>query len=263
MKKIQQFQEKIFSHYYAKGRKLPWRKTTDPYKIMISEMMLQQTQVDRVIPYYHAWIKKWPTIQKLAQASRVEVLKQWQGLGYNNRAIRVHQLAQEVSKRYSGNLITALQHEKFPGIGPYTKNAILIFACNKDITTIDTNIRRIFMHEFNLHNDKDVESLAMQTLPKGKSRDWHNALMDYGSTIATSRLTGIKPKTTQSKFEGSDRQLRAQILRHFLNNPHKQHTVTTLQTLTQSSQQRLLKILSTLNKDNLIKKVNNTYTLQQ
>jgi len=261
--KIKKFQKKILSFYKEQGRTLPWRQTTNPYHIMVSEIMLQQTQVDRVIPYYTTWIKKWPTIQALAQAKRAEVLKAWLGLGYNNRAIRLHQAAQVMTQNHQGNIIQAITKKKIPGIGPYTTNAIQIFSQNKNIATIDTNIRRILIHEFNLPSstpDKDIEHLAQQCVPQGKSRDWHNALMDYGSTILTSKKTGIKPKTTQSTFKGSDRQIRAQLLRIFLNTPKKQLSTTDLKQ--KISTQHLKKILTTMIKDTLIIQKGRKYQLK-
>ncbi|MBI4147993.1 A/G-specific adenine glycosylase [Candidatus Woesearchaeota archaeon] len=219
--KLRRFREKVLSYYLSFGRTLPWRTTTDPYKILLSEIMLQQTQVDRVVEFYTRWFARWPTIQDLAKADRTDVLKMWLGLGYNNRAINLHKAVQKISKEYGGDVLAAVKNFKdIPGIGPYTSAAVQIFAKNADIVTVDTNIRRILIHEFNLPDsvsDKELWNLADQCLPKGRSRDWHNALMDYGATLLTARKTGIKPKTTQSTFEGSDRQIRSKILRHVLN----------------------------------------------
>lgn len=259
---VKYVQKKILTYYKENGRDLPWRTTTDPYKILVSEIMLQQTHVDRVIPFYTTWIRKWPTIHDLAAAPRTDVLKAWLGLGYNNRAIRLHDLAKKVSNDYNGDLLTALDQEKLPGIGSYTKRAIAIFAMNKDLIAIDTNIRRILIHEFNfLHSitDQELEDVAMQCLPKGKSREWHNALMDYGATVLTSRKTGIKPKTTQSKFEGSDRQIRAQILRYLLTT-QAMPPIQKLQThFKKISPSRLHHILTRMEKDGLLVCFNGRY----
>ena len=214
------FQDKVFLFYKNDGRKLPWRKTTDPYKILLSEFMLQQTQVLRVISYYKKWIKKWPTINDLATASRSDVLQMWMGLGYNKRALSLQKSAQIISQTYHGDVLLAMNHfRRLPGIGLYTSNAVQIFAANADIVTVDTNIRRILIHEFHLPQDtskKDLWTLAERCLPKGNSRDWHNALMDYGSIVLTARKTDIAPCTHQSRFEGSNRQIRATILRILL-----------------------------------------------
>jgi len=248
--KSKQFQKKILSFYKNQGRDLPWRKTADPYKILISEIMLQQTQVDRVISYYNAWLKKWPTVHKLAKAKRSDVLKQWMGLGYNNRAVNLHKAAQKITKEYKGNVLKAVEnYNDIPGIGPYTSAAVRIFAANHDIITVDTNIRRIYMHEFNV-DDSKVEELAEKNLPKGRSRDWHNALMDYGATFLTARRSGIKSKTQQSKFEGSDRQIRAKILRLVLK---KAQTASQLQKTLNVPQKRLTPILQGMVQDDVVR----------
>ncbi len=221
--KVSSFQHKILTYYSEKGRDLPWRKTTDPYSIWISEVMLQQTKVDRVIDYFKRWLAKWPTVHDLAKAYRTEVLTMWMGLGYNNRAVKLHEAAKTISTTFKGDVIAAMiSEQKIAGIGPYTKSAVRIFAANHDVVTVDTNIRRILIHEFALDekmSDKELWVIAEKCLPHGKSRDWHNALMDYGATLLTARKTGIKPKTRQSKFEGSDRQIRAKMLRHLLVSP--------------------------------------------
>ncbi len=249
---MRKFQQDILSFYEKRGRDLPWRKTTDPYKILISEIMLQQTQVDRVIPYYQRWLKKWPTVQKLANASRTAVLKAWMGLGYNNRGINIHKAAQKIMEDYKGDVLAAVKdYKNVPGIGPYTSAAVRIFSANEDIITVDTNIRRIYMHEFNLKDDSKVGELAQQCLPKGRSRDWHNALMDYGATFLTARRAGIRPKTQQSKFEGSDRQIRAQILRSILNEGAKSEAE--LRALTQTESKRLKAVLAKLVRDDVLK----------
>ncbi len=214
------FQDKVLMFYTTNGRKLPWRKTVDPYKILLSEFMLQQTQVLRVIPYYKKWVKRWPTINDLAAASRKDVLQMWMGLGYNKRAVSLQKSAQIISQTYHCDVLLAMNNfRKLPGVGLYTSNAVKIFAANEDIVTVDTNIRRIFIHEFNLSedvSDSDLWMLAERCLPKGKSITWHNALMDYGALVLTSQKTNIRPRTHQSRFEGSDRQMRADILRILL-----------------------------------------------
>lgn len=251
--KIEQFQKKVFSFYQEQKRDLPWRKTTDPYKILLSEFMLQQTQVVRVVPFYTRWIAKWSTIHALASASRTEVLQLWMGLGYNTRAVHLHNAAQKIVEDFNGDVLKAMKHyEELPGIGRYTSHAVQIFSANDDLVTVDTNIRRIFIHEFQLSenvSDTVLWKLAEQCLPKGKSRDWHNALMDYGTLVVTSIKTGIKPKTQQNSFKGSDRQIRSQILRLLLK---KDILVHDLYNLIHIEQPRLKKILEKMKKEDLI-----------
>jgi A/G-specific adenine glycosylase len=219
---IKKLQKKVLAYYTEKGRDLPWRKTTDPYKILVSEIMLQQTQVDRVIPFYENWLHQWPTVADLSAADSKMVMKAWNGLGYNRRARYLQETAKKIHEEYNDDVLEAMNHPKeLPGIGPYTSQAVQIFAANKDIATVDTNIRRIFIHAFGIDEkttDKELQQLADRCVPKGKSRDWHNALMDYGATLLTSRKTGIKPKTTQTKFEGSDRQIRGEIVRQLMDD---------------------------------------------
>lgn len=258
------FQRKVLDYYPQYGRSLPWRATTDPYKILVSEIMLQQTQVDRVIPYYTKWVSRWSTITSLAQAPRKEVLHAWLGLGYNNRAVRLHAAASSIAEKYQGNVLKALEEEKLPGIGSYTKNAVRIFAANADLVTVDTNIRRILIHEFKLPRsatDKELEALAFQCLPRGRSREWHNALMDYGATLLTSRKTGIKSKTSQSVFEGSDRQLRAQLLRIILSSSEP-CTVKKLAKVCSCRLLRLTNILDTMVRDGLLEKRKQSYAIK-
>ena len=226
--------------------------------------MLQQTQVDRVIPYYTKWVSQWPTIADFARVSRKKALQAWLGLGYNNRAVRLHTAAKSIAERYQGNGLKALEEEKLPGIGPYTKNAVRIFAANADLVTVDTNIRRILIHEFKLPRsttDKELEALAFQCLPRGRSREWHNALMDYGATLLTSRKTGIKPKSAQTRFAGSNRQLRAQLLRMFLGSPGS-CTLKELATVHSCPSSRLISILDTMVRDGLLEKKKQNYAIK-
>ena len=179
--------------------------------------MLQQTQVDRVIPYYKAFLKKFPTTQKLANTSLHEVLKTWQGLGYNRRAKMLWLAAREVKNKLP---TTVEELEALPGIGPYTARAVAAFAHNQDVAFVETNIRTAIMHHFFPRKKKvsDVEILKVieAVLPSGKSREWYAALMDYGAYL---KRSGIKVNSKsaqyakQSKFAGSNREVRGVILK--------------------------------------------------
>ncbi len=267
LQQITVFQEKILAFYREKGRVLPWRQTTDPYRILVSEVMLQQTQVDRVIPFYERWIQQWPSVEDLAKAERSHALEMWMGLGYNNRAVNLHNASNHIVQHFQGDIRKALDLDiKIPGIGPYTERAVRIFAFNADVVTVDTNIRRIFIHEFGLDpaiSDTDLWALAEQCLPHGHSRDWHNALMDYGALFLTSRKTGIKPKTRQSKFEGSDRQIRAKMLRHLLTHQKESFSIQQLLEIVECSDaQRMQTILEGMIKDDLLVLEENRYALK-
>jgi len=219
-RKKQAFQRKILSWYKGHKRDLPWRKTRDPYAILVSEIMLQQTQVERVIGYYNRFMKKFPTLEKLARAQKKTLLSYWSGLGYNSRVLRLQQLAKVVRKEYKG-MMPGTEEEllALPGIGPYTANAVLSFAFNKPSPVVDTNIRRVFIHELKLKEDismEELKTLSLDLIPEHKSCIWYNALMDYGAMEKTARKTGITSLSRQGTFEGSDRWIRGSIVRRLL-----------------------------------------------
>ncbi|MFW5977526.1 MAG: Fe-S cluster assembly protein HesB [Candidatus Nanoarchaeia archaeon] len=255
------FQEKILSFYKQNGRKLPWRHSTNRYHIFVSEVMLQQTQVSRVIEKYNSWIGEFPTITALSKASLQEVLRMWSGLGYNSRGKRLWEAAKIIEKKYEGIIpTTRKQLEELPGIGPYSARSILIFADNVELATVDTNIRRILIHEFNLPkktSDDALFQLAQELLPQGKSREWHNALMDYGALYLTAKKTGIKPKTQQSKFKGSRREIRAAIIKHLISK--EAITQDTVEELFPHTTHNIEKILEELCQEKLITKKGKTY----
>ncbi len=228
---------KELKKFYKTGRRdLPWRKTRDPYKILVSEVMLQQTQVDRVIPYYERWIKQFPTPEALAKAPLSQVLRAWQGLGYNRRGKYLWASAKILSKKSSkpcsaGQTFSQefFAEAKLPGVGPYTKAAVQAFAYNKPAVFIETNIRTVFFYHCSFLqkttiSDKELLPLVEEALKKSKMepRDFYAALMDYGSSL---KRQGVrlnqksKHYAKQSKFEGSTRQLRGAILRELLQGP--------------------------------------------
>ncbi|MEK6812515.1 MAG: Fe-S cluster assembly protein HesB [Nanoarchaeota archaeon] len=240
------FQRKILAWYPHHRRNLPWRTTTDPYAILVSEVMLQQTQVERVIPYYQNFLQHYPTIQALARARKKDLLRIWSGLGYNGRVLRLQKTAHLIVEQHQG--IFPRDYEQLlclPGVGPYTARAVLAFAFNKAAPVVDTNIRRVLLHAFRFPAStslRTVELLAAQLIPEGKSRIWHNALMDYGALHATARKTKITSLSRQSRFEGSKRQLRGKIIRYLL-----QHSSSSFQELqTFFSDRRLPSIVAQL-----------------
>lgn len=222
---IVELQRRLLMWYAQNGRDLPWRHTHDPYAILVSEVMLQQTQVSRVTPQFPRWIEAWPDLESLAAAPLSAVLRRWQGLGYNTRARRLWECAQATVAstprgRPAALPLTVDSLRALPGIGPYTARAVLIFAHNRDFAAVDANVRRVLTHELELPTNLGaaaLQAVADAVLPCGRSRDWHSALMDYGSLVLTARSTGITPRTRQSAFEGSRRQRRALVLRRLLN----------------------------------------------
>jgi A/G-specific adenine glycosylase len=189
------------------GRDLPWRHSTDPYEILVSEVMLQQTQVERVIPRWRRWLERWPTVEALAAASAAEVIVEWQGLGYNRRAVNLHRAARVVAERGWPEDLTEL-----PGVGPYTAAAVGNFAFGRDVLPVDVNIRRI-----QERTGEQFDGACAQ------------ALFDLGATICLARIprcdacplaaqcpsrgSRYEPQRKQGRFEGSFRQRRALALR--------------------------------------------------
>ena len=214
---VRRFRRKVLTFYKKHGRDLPFRRTTDAYCIAVAEVMLQQTQVERVVDKYLAWIARWPDWKSLAAASPRELLTAWSGLGYNRRAIYLGKMAAAVVSDYGGQLPTSPEKlRQLPGIGEYTANAIAIFAHNRPLVTLDTNIRKVFLIEFALPDattKADLEALARRALPRGRSRDWHNALMDYSRLALRQTDRKIAPLSRQSRFQGSRRQIRGELIR--------------------------------------------------
>jgi len=179
--------------YRQHGRDLPWRQTSDPYKILVSEVMLQQTQVERVIPKYHEFLERYPTLQDLADASADEVRATWYPLGYNIRPFRLHGIARETVARYGGALPKdpdALL--SFKGIGRYTAGAIRSFAFNEDAPILDTNVMRVLHRVFIGAGDPKLKksklwALSETLIPRGKGYDFNQALMDFGAIVCTAR----------------------------------------------------------------------------
>jgi len=189
------FQRRLLAWYARHGRDLPWRRTRDPYRVLVSEIMLQQTQVDRVVPKYHQFLARYPTLEDLAAARRRDVRRLWYPLGYNVRPIRLHQIARESVARYGGRLPeTADGLRNLPGIGRYTAGAVLSFAYGRDAAVLDTNVRRVLMRVFvgprrarRVRGDKAYWDLAEALVPVGRAYDFNQGLMDFGATWCSPR----------------------------------------------------------------------------
>lgn len=254
-----QFHQKIFSWWDENRRTFPWRETTDPYLIMVSEIMLQQTQASQVSSKYSEFVEKFPTAKKLAIASKADILTIWSGLGYNRRALWLQEAARTISEL--GDFPqTPEELIKLKGIGAYAARSILIFAFNFDIATVDTNIRRILIAEnfaYEETSEKQLFEIATELLPLGKSRDWHNALMDYGATFLTSRKAGISPTSKHICFKGSDREKRGQILKFVLEN--KEASISDLRKLLRTNKAHLDAILEKMIKEGLLTKTEGNY----
>jgi len=213
----------IVKEYYRRHRRraLPWRKTKNPYHILVSELMLQQTQVDRVVPKYELFLRTFPTVEVLAKSPLSAVLRVWQGLGYNRRAKMLHECAKIVCEKHKGvfprdhALLMAL-----PGIGHYTAGAVMAFSWNIGVPIIETNIRSVYLHHFfgGLYEvaDDEIMKLIVKTLDVQNPRAWYYALMDYGAFIKKmygNPNTRSRHHAKQSAFKGSDREIRGAIIR--------------------------------------------------
>ena len=200
-------EQALLGWYHANGRDLPWRETRDPYAILVSEVMLQQTQVERVVPRYVRWLERWPTAESLAAAPRSEVIREWQGLGYNRRAVNLHRAAERIAESGWPDDLTEL-----PGVGRYTADAVARFAMEANVLPVDVNVARV------------LERTGGRFGPASA-----HALMDLGATVCLARVPRCdacpladecpsrgrryEPVRKQGRFEGSFRQLRAQTLR--------------------------------------------------
>lgn len=243
---IAKFKKLIWTNYRANGRHdMPWRKTRDPYKILVSEVMLQQTQVGRVKPFYQRFIKHFPDFKALARANTRTVLKMWQGLGYNRRALNLQKLSKVILEDFNGKLPRKREDlESLPGIGPGTAGALRAFIFNEPEVFIETNIRRVFIHFFSAAispkrstkvTDVALERYIIRALDRENPREWYYALMDYGAMLgANGSKENVNKRSAhykvQSRFEGSNRELRGKILRVLLKKKN-----TTLAYLTKET----------------------------
>jgi A/G-specific adenine glycosylase len=189
------FRRRLLSWYRRNGRDLPWRRTSDPYHILVSEVMLQQTQVDRVLPKYHEWLQKYPSLAALADAPEGDVTQTWRPLGYNVRPRRLHAIARESVARYGGELPSdEATLRSFKGIGEYTAGAVMSFAFGKRAAILDTNVARVLFRVFvgrgNLKahaTKKHLWEVSRTVLPHRHVFDFNQALMDFGATVCTAR----------------------------------------------------------------------------
>ncbi|MGB4861540.1 MAG: hypothetical protein WBO97_03685, partial [Tepidiformaceae bacterium] len=190
------FRRKLGGWYRKNGRhELPWRLTRDPYAVLVSEVMLQQTQVERVVPYYNAWLERWPNFAALAAVAPSEVIREWRGLGYNRRALNLHRLAVRLVENYGGALPNdTAELLNLPGVGSYTASAVRSFAREERVAVADTNIARVLARAvLGVASQRDVppgriSAAAAALLPARNARDHNLALMDVGATICRARL---------------------------------------------------------------------------
>jgi A/G-specific adenine glycosylase len=263
---VRLFRDLILSHFRAHGRDLPWRQTTDPYRILVSEIMLQQTQVERVAVRFVEFLERFPDFASLAAAPQSEVLLAWQGMGYNRRALALQRTAQRVVEEYGGRLPADVETlATFPGIGKATAAAIAAYAFNMPVVYIETNIRRVFIHFFFQDRegvrDDEILPLVEQALYRENPREWYSALMDYG-TVLKKRTANPNRRSAsysrQSRFEGSDRQVRGRLLALILAEGSV--TETEAAARTGEEPERVRRILAGLAREGFVAESDGTYT---
>jgi A/G-specific adenine glycosylase len=250
--KIGQIRAALLDWFAVNHRDLPWRQTRDPYRILVSEVMLQQTQVDRVLPYYERWLDQFPTVQALAEAPTGDPIKAWSGLGYNRRAIYLQKTARAVVERHGGVFPSDLASLlALPGVGPYTAGAIAAFAFEQDVAFLDTNMRRV-VHRLvfgsdvpaRLATEQQILTIADKLVPEGSGWIWNQALIEFGALLCTQRRpacvicplqadcsaypviqtniaelpVGARLKN-EAAFHGSNRQFRGRVVEELRRQP--------------------------------------------
>lgn len=265
---IEEFRAVVWEHYARAGRQLPWRSSdggpVNPYHVLVSELMLQQTQVRRVIPKYQAFLARFPTIADLAAAPLGEVLIAWNGLGYNRRARFLWQAAQLIVAKHGGVVPSTLSELiALPGIGVNTAGAILAYGYNQPVVFIETNIRTVYIHHFFPNSaavhDRDLLPFLQDSLDRESPRQWYWALMDYGTHLKSevgNLSRHSSHHTVQSKFEGSLRQVRGAVIRRLTKGP------ADLESLTEEiPDKRLEQVLAGLMTEKMIRIVAGHYQL--
>ena len=257
------FKKKLLSWSIKNTREYSWRNTKDPWKILLLEVISQQTQLDRANKYYQKFIKKFPNPSKMSKATKKEILEMWSGLGYNSRAIRLHEASKMLSKNSFDSIYP--NFDILPGVGEYTKNAILSFAYSDKVITQDTNVLRIFSRFFGIKDPKKFIVENQQNILKNiKSRKFNEVLMDFGSEICKSKnplcnvcifdneckkFIQVK-QNPQPAYKGSNREIRGKIIKHLIVN--KNVDISSLNIIIKTEEKRLKDILKKLENEGMI-----------
>jgi A/G-specific adenine glycosylase len=269
---IAEFKKTILDYYACYGRNFPWRVNLDPWGVLVSEFMLQQTQTARVVPYWERWIKKWPGPADLAAASLEDAVREWSGLGYNRRAKHLWECAKAISQRYNGRVPdTPEALLTLPGIGPYSAGAVACFAWNYPVVFIETNIRSVLLHFFFQGKtdieDKDLLPLLNALLDRENPRKWYWALMDYGAEL---KKTTANPNrkgagyTRQSRFKGSLREIRGTIVRKLVGQGGQDGKIlfeNVRKDLEELREEDFYKALASLRKDMMVAEKEGVYSI--
>ena len=266
---IQTFQKIIYSYYNQHGREFPFREKISEYYVLVSEIMLQQTQTGTVAEKFLKFIKRFPDFKTLANAPLDEVLRAWQGLGYNRRAKALKEIAIKVIEDYNGKLPKSVELlKKLPQIGHNTASSIVAFAFNTPTYFVETNIRRVYMYFFFSHKDqikdKEILPLVKETIDKQNPREWYYALMDYGVMLKKTHPELNKRSAhyrKQKPFKGSNREIRGKVLRMFLKT--KSLSKDQIMNKLNFNAERIKQVLNQLEKEGFIQKEEKIYSVPQ
>ncbi len=254
---MKEFQETVWQHYQHNKRDMPWRENTEPYYVLVSEIMLQQTQVERVKPKFEAFIQKFPDMSSLASAKLSDVLKLWNGLGYNRRAKFLLRAVQKVEKDFDGEVPKVLEELiTLPGVGKNTAGAILAYSFNQPVVFIETNIRTVYFHHFfadsaETVSDGKLSELIEATMDKENPREWYYALMDYGTFLKKQyggRLSQSRHYKKQTPLKGSLREMRGKILKALIDGSLSENELRQMVV----ADNRFKPALKSLQKENMI-----------
>ena len=258
----------LLSNFYLKEKRiLAWREQIDPYHVVLTELMLQQTQVPRVQEKFPLFIQTFPTFESLAQADMVSILAKWQGMGYNRRAKYLKDIATIVENTYNGKVPEDPDLlDDMPGIGPATARSIVTYIYNKPELFIETNVRRVFIHHFfqgtSDIDDSDIYPILQKAIDTVNPREWYYAIMDYGTYLAkqvTNPNRKSKHYAKQSTFEGSKRQVRGAIIRELVKEPLKAEALVKLLGF---EKKRTYDVLKDLENERFIIKKNGKYKIE-
>jgi A/G-specific adenine glycosylase len=264
---IRTFRRKVLAYYEEHGRDLPWRQRITPYRVLVSEIMLQQTQVERVIVKYREFLAAFPDFPSLAKAPTIKLLRIWSGMGYNRRALALRKLAQVVMAEHKGRLPSdPAELVKLPGIGPYTAGAVAAFAFNRPVVFLDTNIRRVFIHECFANRgevrDDELLPLIERAMDAENPRRWYNALMDYGTMLKREEGNANLRSAhyvRQSPFENSNRQVRGAILKVLVE--HSPSTAERIIAETGMDAERVRSNLAQMEKEGFLRRTGKRYAV--
>tara|TARA_B100000575_G_scaffold181926_1_gene146092 strand:- start:324 stop:1151 length:828 start_codon:yes stop_codon:yes gene_type:complete len=263
MNKLYIFKQRLLKWSKSNTREYSWRNSNDPWKILLIEVISQQTQLNRANNYYEKFIKIFPTPKEMSIATKKEILSLWSGLGYNSRALRLHETSKILSKNSFSSIYP--NFDILPGVGKYTKNAILSFAYKEKVITQDTNVTRIFSRFFGLKNPENFIKKNEKNLLKNiQSRKFNQALMDFGSKICTTKNPLCNEcifnndckkffqisKHTQTTFKGSDREIRGKVIKYLVNNENID--ISSLNQILKVEEARLNLILEKLKDEGMI-----------